>query len=153
MPLTTPARPRPSMESITIGARVMAPPRPSTSESGVGVPAAAVWPRPSMEAEGITVGARAVSRHPPPRRPSTSGSGGRRVGGAPPERFYSGSIYPDQEGFGGYGSDEDDDDYGVEVSVSRDGYGSGYGERRFGVVTPKGTTPTRRAWEGSGRPF
>ncbi|KAL2201119.1 hypothetical protein P885DRAFT_73471 [Corynascus similis CBS 632.67] len=100
-------------------------------------------PRPSMET--ITVGATLVTPLPP--RPSTSGSVARR---APPERYYSASIYPDRDGSGGdgYGVDDyDDDEYGDDDRVSR------YLDRRFGVVTPKGTTPTSRGWEGSGRPF
>lgn len=93
----------------------------------------AARPRPSMET--ITIGATLVTPLPP--RPSTSGSGVRR---GPPERYYSESIYPEQ-GMGN-GDDWDDDD-----RVSR------YLDRRFGVVTPKGTTPTSKGWEGSGRPF
>ncbi len=89
-------------------------------------------PRPSMET--ITVGAMMITPLP---RPGTSGSGVRRVA---PERYYSESIYPEQ----GVGkSDEWDDDDRV----------SKYLDRRFGVVTPKGTTPTAKGWEGSGRPF
>jgi hypothetical protein len=93
----------------------------------------AARPRPSMET--ITIGATLVTPLPP--RPGTSGSGVRR---GPPERYYSESIYPEQ-GVGN-GDDWDDDD-----RVSR------YLDRRFGVVTPKGTTPTSKGWEGSGRPF
>lgn len=94
-------------------------------------------PRPSMET--ITVGATLVTPLPP--RPSTSGSGVRRA--AAPERYYSESIYPEQ-GFGGRDADEE---YDEDDRVSR------YLDRRFGVVTPRGTTPTSRGWEGSGRPF
>lgn len=134
------------MESITIGARIVTPPRPSTSgSSGAGL----IRPRPSMEGDRITVGARFVpaSGTAPmmvglPSRPNTSGNGsGRRA--VPSERFYSESIYPDQEDF-----------EGEDRGVSKYGYGYGYGgERRFGVVTPSGTTPTRRGWEENGRPF
>jgi hypothetical protein len=93
-------------------------------------------PRPSMET--IFVGATMV---PPPPRPSTSGSGaGTMRRAAPPERYYSESIYPEQ----GLGKEEEEDD---DDRVSR------YLDRRFGVVTPKGTTPSSRGWEGSGRPF
>ncbi|KXX78945.1 hypothetical protein MMYC01_204733 [Madurella mycetomatis] len=95
-PKTPSARPRPSMETITVGATMVAPPRPSTSGSA------------------------------------------RRF---PPERYYSESIYPDQDFEG-----KDNRDYN-EDRISR------YGDRRFGVVTPKGTTPTTKGWEGSGRPF
>ncbi|KAG7290729.1 hypothetical protein NEMBOFW57_000732 [Staphylotrichum longicolle] len=63
-----------------------------------------------------------------------------RVRRGPPERYYSESIYPEQ-GMGN-GDDWDDDD-----RVSR------YLDRRFGVVTPKGTTPTSKGGGGSGRPF
>jgi len=71
-------------------------------------------------------------------RPGTSGSGVRRY----PERYYSESVYPDAE-FDSRG----DRDYNDE-RMSR------YGDRRFGVVTPKGTTPTSRTWrEEGGRPF
>ncbi|KAK3322217.1 hypothetical protein B0H66DRAFT_194942 [Apodospora peruviana] len=72
-------------------------------------------------------------------RPGTSGSGmDRRY----PERYYSKSVYPDPE----Y-DNRVDRDYSDE-RISR------YGERRFGVVTPKGTTPTSRTWrEEGGRPF
>jgi hypothetical protein len=89
--------------------------------------------------ETITVGTTLVT--PLPARPSTSGSGvGRRAGA--PERYYSESIYPEQ-GVVGTGDDEWDED----DRVSR------YLDRRFGVVTPRGTTPTSKGWEGSGRPF
>jgi hypothetical protein len=102
-------------------------------------------PRPSMET--ITVGATLITPLPP--RPSTSGSGVARR--APPERYYSESIYPEQGimGRGGEDDDVDDDDdvYGDDDRVSR------YLDRRFGVLTPKGTTPTSKEWEGSGRPF
>lgn len=73
--------------------------------------------------------------NPPLPRPSTSGDG---AGGARrhPERYYSESVYPD--------TDYDDD--GDRVSR--------YGGRRFGVVTPKGTTPTATSWrQAGGRPF
>ncbi|KAK4241886.1 hypothetical protein C8A03DRAFT_11846 [Achaetomium macrosporum] len=94
--------------------------------------------RPSMET--IFVGATMV----PPPRPSTSGSGvGMRRAGAP-ERYYSESIYPEQ-GIAKEGEVEEEKD--DEDRVSR------YLDRRFGVVTPKGTTPTSKGWEGSGRPF
>jgi hypothetical protein len=102
--------------------------RPTTPKTPV------ARPRPSIET--ITVGATMVTPLPP--RPSTSGSGVRR--GAP-ERYYSESIYPEQ-GLRGDGEEYDDDD-----RVSR------YLDRRFGVVTPRGTTPTSKGWEGSGRPF
>jgi hypothetical protein len=96
-PKTPSARPRPSLETITIGATMITPPRPSTS------------------------------------------SGTTRS----PERHYSESIYPDQ----GIRWRDDRD------SKIEDGRISRYGDRRFGVVTPKGTTPTSKGWEGSGRPF
>ncbi|KAK3357093.1 hypothetical protein B0T25DRAFT_146694 [Lasiosphaeria hispida] len=70
-------------------------------------------------------------------RPLTSG-GGRRY----PERYYSESVYPDLD----Y-DDRDPRDYN-EDRISR------YGDKRFGVVTPKGTTPTSRGWtQEGGRPF
>ncbi|KAK3333315.1 hypothetical protein B0T19DRAFT_122478 [Cercophora scortea] len=70
-------------------------------------------------------------------RPGTGSSSGRRY----PERYYSESVYPDQD-YSSPGNRDYD-----EERMSR------YGERRFGVVTPKGTTPTSRAWKESGRPF
>ncbi|KAK3379860.1 hypothetical protein B0T24DRAFT_172294 [Lasiosphaeria ovina] len=70
-------------------------------------------------------------------RPGTGGSSGRRLY---PERYYSESVYPDPD------FDDDSRDY-TEERLSK------YGEKRFGVVTPKGTTPTSRAWKESGRPF
>lgn len=75
---------------------------------------------------------------PRPLTAGTSGSGVRRY----PERYYSESVYPDPE----Y-DDRGARDYNDE-RISR------YGDRRFGVVTPKGTTPTSRTWrEEGGRPF
>jgi hypothetical protein len=62
-----------------------------------------------------------------------------------PERYYSESVYPDAE-------------FQKESGEMRD-YNSErmskYGDRRFGVVTPKGTTPTNATtgWAQSGRPF
>ncbi len=73
-------------------------------------------------------------------RPLTSGSttGGRRY----PERYYSESVYPDL--------DYDD----REIRNYNDDRISRYGDRRFGVVTPKGTTPTSKTWkDAGGRPF
>jgi hypothetical protein len=101
--------------------------RPTTPKTPV------ARPRPSIET--ITIGATMVTPLPP--RPSTSGSGVRRVA---PERYYSEIIYPEQ-GLGRDWEDGDDD------RVSK------YLDRRFGVVTPRGTTPTSKGWEGSGRPF
>ncbi|KAM7184660.1 hypothetical protein V8F33_012863 [Rhypophila sp. PSN 637] len=107
-------------------------------------------------------------------RPGTSGSttgsiaiGIRRY---PAERYYSESVYPDMDyedddeeepegsGSGGQQNKRDDRDYNDE-RISR------YGDRRFGVVTPRGTTPTNatfsssmmtttRSWkDGGGTPF
>ncbi|AEO69110.1 uncharacterized protein THITE_2130781 [Thermothielavioides terrestris NRRL 8126] len=112
--------------------------------------AAAAPPRPRPSMETITVGATFVTPLPP--RPSTSGSSSTSRGGGgggagrrgAPERYYSESIYPEQ-GMGR--DDDDDDDYDYDDRASR------YLDRRFGMVTPKGTTPTLRGWEGSGRPF
>ncbi|KAK1751626.1 hypothetical protein QBC47DRAFT_307527 [Echria macrotheca] len=73
-------------------------------------------------------------------RPSTSGEGrDRRF----PERYYSESVYPDLD----Y-DEREIRDYNSE-RFSR------YGDRRFGVVTPKGTTPTSSTWRqaAGGRPF
>jgi len=75
-----------------------------------------------------------------PPRPSTSGDGrDRRYA----ERYYSESVYPDLE----YDNREIRD-------YNSDRF-SRYGDRRFGVVTPKGTTPTAPTWrQGTGgRPF
>lgn len=59
-----------------------------------------------------------------------------------PERYYSESIYPDIDFAGGESRDYNDE------RISK------YGEKRFGVVTPKGTTPTSRGWrDEGGRPF
>lgn len=60
-----------------------------------------------------------------------------------PERYYSESVYPDMDF-----DDRQNRDYSEE-RISK------YGERRFGVVTPRGTTPTSRGWkdEEGGRPF
>lgn len=75
-------------------------------------------------------------------RPGTAPGGGRRY---PPERYYSESVYPDAADE--YDESRADRDYDDE-RMSR------YGDRRFGVVTPKGTTPTSRTWrEEGGRPF
>ncbi|KAK4190362.1 hypothetical protein QBC35DRAFT_79325 [Podospora australis] len=94
-------------------------------------------PRPSMET--ITIGATMFPATSPPR-PSTSG--GRRY---PPERYYSESIYPDYT------------DQELDLQIRDEERTYTYNEdrvsRRYGVVTPKGTTPTSRGWEGSGRPF
>lgn len=82
-------------------------------------------------------------------RPGTSGNGNGNgsVGMGtrpryPPERFYSESIYPDSPPLNNNNTSDGND---KDERISR------YGERRFGVVTPKGTTPTSRTW--SGRPF
>lgn len=75
-----------------------------------------------------------------PPRPSTSGDGrDRRFA----ERYYSESVYPDL--------DYDD----REIRDYNSDRFSRYGDRRFGVVTPKGTTPTAPTWrQGTGgRPF
>ncbi|KAK3302295.1 uncharacterized protein B0T15DRAFT_496765 [Chaetomium strumarium] len=126
---------------VSRGANRTPPPPPRTPRTPrTPKPTTPPRPRPSMET--IFVGATMVS--PPPPRPSTSGSGAgtiRRAAPAP-ERYYSESIYPEQ-GLGKAGEEEEDDD----DRVSR------YLGRRFGVVTPRGTTPTSRGWEGSGRPF
>jgi hypothetical protein len=53
------------------------------------------------------------------------------------------SVYPDLEY---YLTDRRDRDYSEERL-------SKYGERRFGVVTPKGNTPDGLGWRESGRPF
>lgn len=72
-----------------------------------------------------------------------------------PERYYSESVYPDPDPENYDDDRRDDRDYNDE-RLSR------YGDRRFGVVTPRGTTPTNatftlsttRSWkEGGGRPF
>lgn len=118
------------------GMRPTTPKTPKTPKTPSRVPPMA-RSRPSMET--ITVGATLVT--PLPARPSTSGSGvGRRAGA--PERYYSESIYPEQGVAGG-----DDDEWDIDDRVSK------YLDRRFGVVTPRGTTPTSKGWEGSGRPF
>ncbi|KAK3375397.1 hypothetical protein B0H63DRAFT_563309 [Podospora didyma] len=81
-------------------------------------------PRPSFE----------MTTSPPrPGTGGTSSGGGNRA--RYPERYYSESVYPDPDFF-------DDRDYNEERY-----------SRRFGVVTPKGTTPTSRTWKESGRPF
>ena len=77
-----------------------------------------------------------------PARPSTSGSmkGSRTV---VLEQHYSASIYPD-----------DQDNENTRPRKSEEIRKSRYGdERRYGVVTPRGTTPIQRGWEVDGRPF
>jgi len=73
-------------------------------------------------------------------RESTGSRGGGGVGVAVsrryPERYYSESVYPDAEYGGGRDLHEE--------RLSR------YGEKRFGVVTPKSTGPR---WDDNGRPF
>jgi hypothetical protein len=78
----------------------------------------------------------------PSAEPSSPVPGGRKQY---PERYYSESVYPELEY---YTDRRDDRDYSEERM-------SKYGERRFGVVTPKtGTTPTTsNGWRESGRPF
>jgi hypothetical protein len=73
-----------------------------------------------------------------PPRPSTSGRDRKS-----PERYYSESVYPDLD------YDE------REIRDYNSDRFSRYGDRRFGVVTPKGTTPTAPTWRqaGAGRPF
>jgi hypothetical protein len=111
-----------------------APKTPKTPVMATAAVAVRPRTRPSMEI--IRIGATIVT----PPRPSTSGSGVGTRRGPAPERYYSESIYPEQGFFDAYGEEDGD-------RVSR------YGGRRFGVVTPKGTTPTSKGWEGSGRPF
>jgi hypothetical protein len=101
----------------------------------------AYLPRPSTAGTGSARTATfqfGMSSEAPPR-PSTSGTGqDRRY----PERYYSESVYPDL----------DFDNREMEYNSDRF---SRYGDRRFGVVTPKGTTPTAPTWRqaGAGRPF
>ena len=58
------------------------------------------------------------------------------------ERYYSESVYPDMDF-----AERQNRDYSEE-RISK------YGDKRFGVVTPKGTTPTSRGWKDEGgRPF
>ncbi|KAK4456212.1 hypothetical protein QBC34DRAFT_444887 [Podospora aff. communis PSN243] len=73
-----------------------------------------------------------------PPRPSTGGEGRKFA-----ERYYSESVYPDLD------YDE------REIRDYNSDRFSRYGDRRFGVVTPKGTTPTAPTWRqaGAGRPF
>jgi hypothetical protein len=95
------------------------------------------------------------NRIPPPESSTTTKtvvrpvSRGRRE--APTDRHYSESVYPDMEYY--YTAqqrwvDEGERDFGEERM-------SKYGERRFGVVTPRsGVTPTTgNGWRESGRPF
>lgn len=120
----------------TNNASAMRPITPKTPSA-----AAIARPRPSMET--ITVGVTVMTP-----RPSTSGSTtGRRWPAPPPApalpsaaALASATQPKGGEGWGD-GDDEDDD------RVSK------YLDRRFGVVTPRGTTPTAKGWEGSGRPF
>ncbi|KAK0621206.1 hypothetical protein B0T17DRAFT_591139 [Bombardia bombarda] len=103
--------------------------------------------RPSIEMIRPRTGGSNTSTPPRPviSRPSFDDMARPRTGTSArryyPERYYSESVYPDQD----Y-DDQSNRDYNDE-RMSR------YGERRFGVVTPKGTTPTSRAWKESGRPF
>ncbi|KAJ9136689.1 Cfem domain-containing protein [Pleurostoma richardsiae] len=60
----------------------------------------------------------------------------------PPERYYSESVYPDDNYH-----DRGGRDYNEERM-------SKYGDKRFGVVTPKMSTPrTPKGWGEAGRPF
>ncbi|OIW33786.1 hypothetical protein CONLIGDRAFT_640876 [Coniochaeta ligniaria NRRL 30616] len=95
------------------------------------------------------------NRIPPPDTVPSVARGARQQ--FPPERYYSESVYPDIEY---YTTRRDRDDDVEEESDGRDrDYGeeriSKYGERRFGVVTPRsGATPTTgNGWRESGRPF
>lgn len=103
----------------------------------------AYLPRPSTAGTGASrFGAYplAPSMADTPPRPSTSGDGrDRRFA----ERYYSESVYPDLD------YDE------REIRDYNSDRFSRYGDRRFGVVTPKGTTPTAPTWrQGTGgRPF
>ena len=66
---------------------------------------------------------------------SANGSGRRYA-----ERYYSESVYANDNA----GNDHDgSSSYGGDDRMSR----------RYGVVTPKGTTPTYTTWRESGRPF
>ena len=66
-------------------------------------------------------------------------SGARRNN---PQRYYSESVYPDAEYVNTHSRDYS------EERISR------YGEKRFGVVTPKATKPPARPWENdAGLPF
>ncbi|KAH8910008.1 hypothetical protein BR93DRAFT_993098 [Coniochaeta sp. PMI_546] len=84
------------------------------------------------------------NRIPPPETESVATSRGRQQ--FPSERYYSESVYPDMEYY--YTQRRDDRDFSEE-RISK------YGEKRFGVVTPKsGVTPTSgNGWRESGRPF
>lgn len=91
------------------------------------------------------------NRIPPPETESVPVSRGRRE--VAPERYYSESVYPDLEYYTQAGGRRDerenrDRDYSEERM-------SKYGEKRFGVVTPRsGVTPTSgNGWRESGRPF
>lgn len=106
-------------------------PRPSTAGTGSG--------RTGTYAMGISLTGDV------PTRPSTSGEGRERKF---PERYYSESVYPDLEFDNREIRDYNSDRF------------SRYGDRRFGVVTPKGTTPTTQTptWKqnnggSTGRPF
>lgn len=72
----------------------------------------------------------------PPPMDGSPGSAGRG-------RYDRESVYPDLEY---YLTDRRGRDY-REERLSK------YGERRFGVVTPKGDTPDGQGWRESGRPF
>lgn len=84
------------------------------------------------------------NRIPPPETETVSTSRGRQQ--FPTERYYSESVYPEIEYYAQ--QRRDDRDYGEE-RISK------YGEKRFGVVTPRGgVTPTSgNGWRESGRPF
>jgi hypothetical protein len=87
------------------------------------------------------------NRIPPPETETETESGASSRGRQqfPSERYYSESVYPDTEY---YTQRRDDRDYSEERM-------SKYGDKRFGVVTPKSVvTPTGGSgWRENGRPF
>lgn len=102
------------------------------------------------------------NRIPPPETETSVARGqGPRARQFPPERYYSESVYPvDLEYYTTTTTQQQRPDAADDDDGARD-YGeeriSKYGEKRFGVVTPRsGVTPTtsgNSGWRESGRPF
>ncbi|KAL1837086.1 hypothetical protein VTJ49DRAFT_4296 [Mycothermus thermophilus] len=137
-------QPRPSIETVTMGATQVTPlpPRPSTSAS-------------TRSTANITINTN-VNRTTNSTTTSPGSATRSTTVPVPQERYYSMSIYDQPTTRDTFiptnpvptvPGEDDNDWFDEDDRVSR------YLDRRFGVVTPRGTTPTTRGWEGSGRPF
>ncbi|KAL2271504.1 hypothetical protein VTJ83DRAFT_875 [Remersonia thermophila] len=138
-------QPRPSIETVTVGVTQVTPlpPRPSTSASTRSAANMTINTSPNRTANAALADPGSATR-------TTTAAA------VPPERYYSMSIYDPPTARGAFipthpvptvPNEDEDDWFEADDRVSR------YLDRRFGVVTPRGTTPTARGWEGSGRPF